>query len=89
MIKFIKKEGTKYIIDINEVVYTEIKTSGMPVELVYTDVKFEFFFDISGEKLEKIVTTYSFTQDGVAVTGKSTGQILNVGTTVVEAPVVE
>ncbi len=88
-VKSIKREGIEYTIELDAEKYTESKASDIPVELVYSSVKFIFTLDVQGKNLSSIRNIYSFTQDGVPVTGDTQSEILNIGTTVVEAPVKE
>lgn len=88
-VKSIKREGIEYTIELDAEKYTESKASDIPVELVYSSVKFIFTLDVQGKNLSAVRAICSFTQDGVPVTGDTQSEILNIGTTVVEAPVKE
>ena len=82
------KEGTIYTIVIDEAKYTDSLPSDMPVELVYSSIDYQFTLDESGT-LISVVSEYSYTENGNQVDGKSVSQIINIGSTVVEAPVVD
>ena len=84
-VKSVNKTGSVYTVVVDEVKYTQ-SLGELPVELVYTSIAYTFEFDTNGVLVE-LRSEYSYTQNGSSVSGTSVSQIINVGTTVVEAPV--
>ena len=85
LVRSVSKKDSVYTIDIDEVKYTEaVEGNG----IVYSSIKYQMTFDENGA-ITHITVVNKYSQGEVPFTVTTRAVIVNVGTTVVEAPIAE